>query len=203
MSNALPSNLALSTINTDDPVASAPLRNNFAATQTGVNQVISCLSGGSLGQVLEAVDNSDVQWAYPPGYEIGYDSITAQANITGLTLGNATTAIAGSAHTFDGGSVVAEFYASAVELPGVADGTMNIVLFEGGTPIATLASLSNPAAANCWMGGCFRYRFTPSAGSHTYSIKAYVSSTAGTPNIFAGAGTAGANAPAYLRFTKV
>lgn len=62
MSNPVPNNLALSVINTNDTAQSAPLRNNYAAIQTAVNQLIACLSGGTAGQRLQAVDGTDVQW---------------------------------------------------------------------------------------------------------------------------------------------
>lgn len=83
MSNALPSNLALSTINTGDAVASAPLRNNYAAIQTAVNQLISCLSGGTSGQLLSAVDGTDIQWV--AGFNASYRKSTAK------TVSNTTT----------------------------------------------------------------------------------------------------------------
>ena len=60
--NPVPNNLALSVINTNDPVQSAPLRNDFAAIQVAVNQLIACLSGGTAGQLLSAVDGTDVQF---------------------------------------------------------------------------------------------------------------------------------------------
>jgi hypothetical protein len=47
-----------------------------------------------------------------------------------------------------------------------------------------------------------RYRFTPSAANHTYSIAAWVNSTTGTPVVGAAPGNS-SGVPAYLRFTKV
>lgn len=202
MANPVPNNLALSVINTGDTAQSAPLRNNYAAIQTAVNELIACFSGGTANQLLQAVDSTDVQWATPPGAEIGYDQITASVNIVGTTSAAPTTVIAGSAHTFDGSPVMAEFFTSVVELPTVTGGSMNIGLYEGSTLIAILATLENNGTAAVWTPAVGSFRFTPSAASHTYSIKAWVSSTTGTPLIFAQSGSAN-NVPAYLRFTKV
>lgn len=138
-----------------------------------------------------------------PGSEIGYDQITAGVSITGTTLAGATQVIAGSAHTFDGAPVIAEFFSPTVELPAAAGATMSIYLFEGGAAITALSVLQNPASAANWVTVLARQRFTPSAASHTYSIYAVVSTTTGTPTIFAQGGTGSSEAPAYLRFTKV
>ena len=75
MSNPVPNNLALSVINTNDTAQSAPLRNNYAAIQTAVNQLIACLSGGTAGQRLQAVDGTDVQWVN----QITYRKTSAKA----------------------------------------------------------------------------------------------------------------------------
>lgn len=206
MANPVPNNLALSVINTNDTAQSAPLRNNFASIQTAVNQLIADLSGGTAGQLLSAVDGTDVQWVSKsalPGFEIGYDQITAPVSVTGTTSGTATSIIAGSAYTFDGSPVIAEFYAPWVKTPSLAVGNFTIVsLFEGATALAVSQHIT-PAAASAYSPGTLKFRFTPSAGAHTYSIKSFVTNTTGTPQIGAGTGAAGADAPAFLRFTKV
>lgn len=62
MSNPIPSALALTVINDASLIIASPHRNNYAAIQSAVNEVITALSGGSAGQVLQAVDGTDVQW---------------------------------------------------------------------------------------------------------------------------------------------
>jgi hypothetical protein len=142
-------------------------------------------------------------WAYPPGFEIGYDQITSTVNVVNTTEGTATTIITATAYTFDGGPVIATFYTTCIILPSTANGNVTVMLNEGGTILSHLAYAQAGSAAASFGYPCMAsYRFTPSAGSHTYSVRAFASTTTGTPNISAGVGGSGANAPAGLRFTK-
>jgi len=63
VSNPLPDMLALTPIADGSAQQAAPVRNNFSAIQTAVNANVTALSGGTVGQVLQAVDASTVQWA--------------------------------------------------------------------------------------------------------------------------------------------
>jgi len=48
------------------------------------------------------------------------------------------------------------------------------------------------------------YRFTPSIGSHVFTVSAYAQpNTPGPPEVYAVAGGSGSTVPAYARFTKV
>lgn len=162
------------------------------------------LAVGSDHQVLTAKSSATTgnDWEYPPGYEIGYDQITSPVSITGSASNSTTTVIAGSAHTFDGALVIAEFSAFSVISPSVASSFINIGLYESITLLAVVAQILVPAAVNMRVPAVGKFRFTPTAGSHTYSIKAWTSSTTGTPQILADAGSANGD-PAFLRFTKV
>ena len=66
MPNPLPNSLALTTINTNAQIISSDHRNNYAAIQAAANLIRACLAGGSAGQLLQAVDGTDVQWIPPP-----------------------------------------------------------------------------------------------------------------------------------------
>lgn len=81
MANPVPNPLALSIINTGDVAQSAPLRNNNAAIQTAVNELIACLSGGTAGQRLQAVDGTDVQWVN----QITYRKTSAKQVVSTVT----------------------------------------------------------------------------------------------------------------------
>lgn len=135
--------------------------------------------------------------------ELAYTQITAGVNITGTVPATPTTVITGSATVFDGNPVLLEFFTPLVITPSTAGGSLNIGLYESGSLVAQIASIITPAAANMRVPVRVAIRFTPTLGSHTYSIAAWVSSTTGTPNVAAGTGTGGANAPAYMRITKV
>jgi hypothetical protein len=84
--------------------------------------------------------------------------------------------------------------------PAAAKGTtsLSVEFFDGATgvggAIAAGFASTRVRAARCGSA------ITPSAGAHTYSVKAWVD--AGSGSIVAGTGAAAANLPAYLRITK-
>ena len=138
-----------------------------------------------------------------PGYEIGYDQITSSVNIASTTESAGTTIITCAAHTFDGALVMVEFFSPFVTDSSVSSLTI-VSLFESSTQISRLANTSaSNAAQQSSVALTGRYRFTPSAGSHTYTVTAFANSTTGTPAVGAGAGGTGAYPPCFVRFTKV
>lgn len=62
MANPLPNQLALTSIADGSQRLASPIRNNFSAVQTAVNALRTALASGTAGQVLQAVDGTDVQW---------------------------------------------------------------------------------------------------------------------------------------------
>lgn len=140
-----------------------------------------------------------------PGFEIGYAQITSPVNITDTAEATATALISPGALTFDGAAVMVEFFAPAVITDSTA-GTDNvtITLFEGATQITRLANHHTIATA-APNSGFVRatFRFTPTAGSHTYKLCAFAGTTTGTPQIVCGSGGTNGWAPAFIRFTKV
>jgi len=133
------------------------------------------------------------------GTEIGYDQITAIVNIVGTSEGAPTTVITCAAHVFDGQPVIATFYCIAI-IMGTSAPTFNINLYETGAVVQRLAYAQGGSALG--MPILVATRFTPTAASHTYTIGAWVPNTTGAPSLSAGAGGAGNNPPAYVRFTK-
>jgi hypothetical protein len=182
----------------------APANNDALIWWTGVNKWVPIPSlnmGYSGTQTLAGTLNAGglkVNGLALPGTEIGYDQITSSVTVTSSASSSLTTVITAAAHTFDGQPVICEFFSFSVQSPSVSAGTTNILLSEGGSTIAQLGQVLTPAAAVMRSTILGRYRFTPSAGSHTYTIGAYASSTTGSPTVFAFS-----TAPAYLRFTKV
>jgi len=171
----------------------------FAAGAIPIADIADPTTGkviGSSGGAAAAV--------FPPGYEIAYNQITAGVNITGTNLAGATAIIAGSSHTYLNVPYLFVFFSPIVTLPSTTGGTVTVVLTEDGTAIANIAY-----AANDITGGQTKialigqFRYTPSAGSHTYAIAAYASATTGTPAIGAAAGGSDTTAPAFLRVTQV
>lgn len=140
-----------------------------------------------------------------PGHEIGYTQITSAVNIVSLTEASGTTILSPGALTFDGSPVLMQFWCVGIDTPSNAvNATVVVCLFEGSTQITRLIQAFTIATGipRVWPAGTL-YRFTPSAGSHTYTITAFASSTTGTPAVRAGAGGTGGLPPAFVRFIKV
>lgn len=156
------------------------------------------LAIGATGNLL-GVAGGIPSWVTPPGFEIGYDQTTSSVNITGLSSASPTTVITGSAYTFDGAAVMAEVFTAGAGGPTVAGGFLALGLYEGSTLLA-FSEIRIPAATSQeYAPMVVWYRFTPTAGSHTYAVKAWVSATTGTPFV----GLAGTSAPTFIRTTKV
>lgn len=154
------------------------------------------------GKILQGTGSGTGAEVFPPAYEFGHDAQASTVNIASTTEATGTTIIAGSAHTFDGGLVMAHFWAPSV-YTGTAPSTYVIVsIFEGSTEIVAFGAVYISTTVST--GGVTSQgiqspyqgwlRFTPSAGSHTYKITAMASSLTGTPAVAGGC---------FLRFTKV
>jgi len=138
------------------------------------------------------------------GGEVGYDQITSPVAVSSGTEASGTTIITASAHTFDGNPVYAEFYSPLVQFPTTAGAGLGLFinLFEGSTEISRLGYMQSPSADAQGFWPCFcRYRFTPSAGSHTYKVTGNQSGGV-SPTVHAGVGSGATYPPAFLRFVK-
>lgn len=137
----------------------------------------------------------------PPGYEIGYDQITSPVTVSSTTESSGTTVITASAHTFDGSPVIATFYAPGIATAASLGAILVVNLFESTTQIGRLGIVQTSAVGAFETPLVGMIRFTPTAGSHTYTVTSFEASGAGS--ITAGAGGTTAYAPAFIRFTKV
>lgn len=161
---------------------------------------VSVTGTAAAGQVPVASSAVAGVWAYPAGYEIGYDQITANVPISATVESAGNTVIACAAHTFDGGAVLAHFYSPEIA-PGTG-GQVIVSLFEAATQIAELVEvIAGTGLANAGETASGFIRFTPSAASHTYTVTAFRITANGT--VVAGAGGTATPAPAFMRFTKV
>lgn len=167
-----------------------------AGAITASNQKITNLATGTAATDAARVDQL-------PGTELGYDQITAQVNIASSTEASGTTVISCAAHTFDGAPVIATFFSPQVTT-STAGGSVVINLFEGATQIGRIVvAAPNQTASSSFIAYTGMLRFTPTAGSHTYTVTAFASSLVGTPNVGAGAGGTATLVPTFIRFTKV
>jgi len=174
----------------------------FSGQGSGSLSGVTVTGTAASGQVPVASSSAAGAWAYPPGFEIGYDQITASQACVSTTEATGTTVITCAAHTFDGGPVIATFFSPSLACAIGAAAAFTICLFEGATEIGRLALVQAEAATNNQdTPGIGMLRFTPTAASHTYTVTGFVST--GTGTVVAGLGGTAAYVPAFIRFTKV
>ena len=124
---------------------------------------------------------------------LDYVQITSSVNITGTTSGSPTTGVTGNAITYDGATPIRfEFFSNSV---AIGTTNINVGFYEDGSYVSNLGVI-NTTYYIPWSAS---HRRTPTAGSHTGSIRAWVN--AGTGSIGAGTGS-GSNAPAFIRVTR-
>jgi hypothetical protein len=169
---------------------------------TGAN-TSARLALGAAGTVLRSTGSTNA-YAFPPGHEFDYVAFTSPVSITATTEGTANTVVTGTSVAYDGSTVIiVEFYAPNGQPDTTATGaSLNCVLLDGATVIAGwFPRIRTPAAVSSLQVPLIaKIRLTPSAASHQYIVKAYVSG--GTGGVNAGAGGAGTYPAGYIRVTK-
>ncbi len=128
--------------------------------------------------------------------ELDYVERTSPLTVTATSDITAQTFIDGNAVTYDGSTRI-KVTLSAPYATSPSSQNLAFTLWDGSTDLGRLAIVGFDPAGNAPV---FAERFlTPSAGSHTFHIKAFV--TSGTGSAGAGAGGTAAYEPAYLRIT--
>jgi len=128
--------------------------------------------------------------------------ITADVTVSATTAAAATTCITGNAVAYDGSTrICIEVYSPAVITASTSNAEVLTQLWDGSTDLGRLAYHGRGDGTRGDFNQLLARRFlTPTAATHTYSIRAY--RTAGNGTWGAGAGGADANLPAYLRITR-
>lgn len=130
------------------------------------------------------------------GGPVQYDYVTRTSNITitATTSATAQAVLTGNAVTYDGVTrVLLEYFVPIVDHPNQA----YAVLYDGSTELGLLEIFNSSAQGHDF--GYASILLTPSAGSHTYSVRFYKGGS--DPTIYCGNNTAGSYAPGYLRIT--
>lgn len=168
---------------------------------TGANTAAK-LTLGAAGTVVRSTGATNA-YAFPPGYEFDYAQITTGVNVTATVEASADTIVTGAAVSYDGSTVIiVEFFTpQARPRNATAAGNLLVWLFDGSTSLGRIGFLQNVSTGTDIHPMFCTRRLTPSAGSHTYSIRATVDAITG--NVGAGAGGAGNVMPAYIRQIKV
>lgn len=176
------------------------------AVGSGANTAARLAIGATNGMALMRIGGA-VAWAFPPGHQYDKVQITSSVNITATTEGTANTVVTANAVTFDGSTeVIIQAWFNSVKAANDAAGRQLVfVLYDdtggGAAAVGQVGFIRGPSTTANERPTKIERPITPSAASHTYSLRAFVS--AGTGVVEAGAGGSGQAAPGFIRITKV
>jgi len=106
--------------------------------------------------------------------ELAYVERLTDVPVAGASGPAADTVLTFPAVTLDGQTVVEiEFYTFQVTTPPVATAAVVITLWDGSTDLGTIAQPASPTANSMYVPVRVTKRFTPAAGTHTFSIRAW------------------------------
>jgi hypothetical protein len=135
------------------------------------------------------------------GAELAYTEFNADVSIIVTSAATAATVVTAAAVTFDGSTAVwVEFQATRVEAPTTAGVPIILDLWDGSTDLGIIGSVVGAASSAAPFNRS--RRITPSAASHTFSVRGWVPSGTGAV-VRAGAGGAGTNLPGHIRIVRV
>ncbi len=133
--------------------------------------------------------------------ELGYSQITSAVLPTSTSGASPNTIIPDLTVVCDGSPILVEFYSNQVRPQNSAGTDLKISLYQDGSEETREWGRFYNGVANYDNKPCYlSRRLTPSAGSHTYKVTAFVSG--GTGYVGAGSGGTG-EAPAFLRVSKI
>lgn len=170
------------------------------AVGSGANTAAKLSIGATNGMALQRVSGA-VAWALPPGFELDYAQITSPVTVTATSEGAADTVITGTSQAYAAEPVLLTFFTPFLQ--NGAFTTFCIVYLYDVATSTVVGRLNRTDVINGDGTALFaQYRFTPTAATHQYRVRAYID--AGTQaNINAGSGGSAAYLPAFLRIVKV
>jgi hypothetical protein len=135
--------------------------------------------------------------------EVGYSQVTSDVTVTATSEATATAVVALGAITYEAVPHMIEFSApDARPNTGAAGQNITFALFDSTTAVVGVwGRIATPAASGNLLPVRLGYRFTPTAASHTYNVKCWVSVTSGL--VQAGAGGSATHGPAWLRIVRI
>lgn len=172
---------------------------------TGANTAAKLASGADGTVLTGAGVGTAVAWEYPPGYRMDYAAITTGVTVASTTPGTGTTIVNGASVTYANIPYRVKFFSPSVNTPLATNGFVGIELYVDGTVVGTIGvvlSVLNTAAIRAPVN--LEYIWTPSAGAHTVSIRAFRDTT-GTGTAVVAAGASGSNVlvAAFVEVLKV
>jgi hypothetical protein len=135
--------------------------------------------------------------------ELGYSEITSGVTISSTTAGSGTTIFSDLSFVSDGSPILVELFSPQARPSLSADASITVSLYLDGSEQTRTWGRHRTAAGTNGDSKPLNLsrRITPSAGSHTVSVKAYAST--GSGSFGAGTGTSTTDAPAFLRVSKI
>lgn len=132
--------------------------------------------------------------------QLDYVERNTDLTVVGSTAATATTWITGNSVTYDGATRIKIEAGSPEVAVNVAVAECLLVLWEGATNLCALATVGQAVGSllSCY-GAVF---FTPTAGAHTYTMKAWKTAAGATVTVRGGNTTGGQYAPAWYRITS-
>jgi hypothetical protein len=135
-------------------------------------------------------------WVALPGQELDYAQITADpSGTTATTEVTSQAVITGNSVFYDGSRVTVGFWVPKLSASASLEATF--VVYRDTTVVG---QAFGGTVNTTLQGAAFELFDTPAKGSHTYSVKAFV--TTGTLTVEVGAGGSGNLLPGWLRVTK-
>lgn len=146
----------------------------------------------------------DTGWVLNGSAELDFKQATA--DITGInatTEAGATAVLSGNSVSYDGSRVKVEFFAPEIAyVGGTGTNKVTLVFLRDTTVVGQAVILETGSTFASGKGAKAECFDTPSAGAHTYAVKAFAAASSPNYTVKAGAGGSGALVPAFLRVTK-
>ena len=136
--------------------------------------------------------------------ELGYSQITSNVSVASSTAGtSATTVIPPVTVICDGGPVLVEFFAANAAPSTTSGDFLAVSLMQDGAEATRYWTYKNNNSGGSTDDHLYlSRRLTPTAGSHTFGVNAFVTSAARPGKVNASASTT-SDGPAFLRVSKI
>lgn len=130
---------------------------------------------------------------------INYTEFMSNVIVTATAEATPNDVVSSGAITYEAEPIEVQFYSPRLEMGAVAGSQVIINLWDATTDLGRMALPLATSASDAYPVFLTR-RFTPTAASHTYKIRAWRSGSDGA--IYAGAGGAGVNLPGFIRVLR-
>lgn len=173
---------------------------NKGTATAGINIVGSYISG------TVTSGTAIITAALPPGHQFDYVEKTTQVTVAGTAEGGETTVVTGSSVAYDGSTAVwIEFFCPRVAVsPSAAGRGVIVTLYEDSTVLGRFGLLVPTFVSGLTHIEPMKLerKVTPSNASHTYTVKAWKSTSGDVVTFDFGNSGSGVEVPGFIRITK-